>query len=75
MEDFDPFSLGDLSEEERTEKMDENRKKMEGLGKEIDEKLNKLLDEKQNERIAQLEFQRAGVAGLIATRGEQESSN
>lgn len=65
MEDFNPFGLGELSEEERTKKINDNRKKMEGLGKETDEKVKKLLDEKQHERITQLELQRAGVIALL----------
>lgn len=65
MAGFDPFSLGDLSEEERMAKMEEMRKKMEGVGKEIDGKLAKLLDEKQNARVAQLELQRQGMRALV----------
>jgi spore coat protein CotH len=65
MEGFNPFELGNLSDEARIAKMDENRKKMEAVGKEIDAKVSKLLDEKQNERIAQLELQRQGGRALL----------
>jgi len=61
---FDPRSMQDLSEEERTKKMAELRTKGEELSKQVDEKVGKILDDSQMKRLKQLQIQREGVGAF-----------
>lgn len=53
-----------LSEEERQKRFSEMRKKMEDLGKQVEEKTNKILTAKQIERLNQLRLQREGISAF-----------
>ena len=63
--DFDPAAMADMSDEERTKKRDEIRKKMEGVTTKVEEKMKTILDAKQLERLNELRLQVEGGNALL----------
>ncbi len=58
-------ALRDMTDEERTKATADMRKKMEDVGKNVEEKLKTVLDAKQQERLKQLELQVQGGNALL----------
>jgi len=64
-EGFDPASLADMSDEERTKKFQEMRKKGEEIGAKVEEKMKTVLDAKQLERLTELQYQQQSGNALL----------
>ncbi|MCA9104902.1 MAG: hypothetical protein KDA83_05725 [Planctomycetales bacterium] len=70
--EFDFQALRDLPEDERTEKMEEFREKMQELSADMEKKIEGILLPEQMERLQQIQVQMQGIRALQSDRVAEE---